>query len=163
MFNLRGCHSLRLAIPGKFDSQKKEFMLTTSLSLFREKIRFVLYPFRSRLLRISLIYFLFLRVLRCFNSPSVFVSRHFLMKKSSHSEILGSILACSSPRLIAACHVLLNNLSQAIRLTVLLSKTFLSASFNIIRVSLDKKFIKFICYQILRNFMFLMTVKNFNF
>ena len=36
---------------------------------------------------------------------------------SAHSEILGSKLACSSPKLIAACHVLHRNQNQAIRLT----------------------------------------------
>ncbi len=57
-----------------------------------------------------IIYFLLLRVLRCFNSPRAFFSR-------SNSEILGSKLACSSPKLIAACHVLHQYQNQAIRLT----------------------------------------------
>lgn len=95
-----------------------------------------------------IIYFLFLRVLRCFNSPSMSISRYYLTIKLSHSEISGSKLACSYPELIAACHVLHHNLSQAIRLTAfLLSKTFLSASFNIISVSLGKNFSKFICFS----------------
>lgn len=42
--------------------------LTTSLTLFRTKIRLALLPFRSLLLRESLICFLFLPVLRRFNS-----------------------------------------------------------------------------------------------
>ena len=42
--------------------------LTTSLTLFRTKIRLALLPFRSLLLGESLVCFLFLPVLRCFNS-----------------------------------------------------------------------------------------------
>ena len=38
----------------------------------------------------------------------------------SHSEILGSKVACTSPRLIAACHVLHHIVNQAIRLTVIM-------------------------------------------
>ena len=87
-------------------------MLTTSLTIFRRQIRFALFPFRSLLIRISLICFLFLPVLRCFNSRRSFPSQ-------DNSEILGSKLACSSPKLIAACHVLRQNQNQAIRLTVL--------------------------------------------
>ena len=56
--------------------------------------------------------FLFLRVLRCFNSPGVasttygFSSRYygFAHSRFSDSVIPGSKDACSSPRLIAACH-----------------------------------------------------------
>ena len=59
-------------------------------------------------------YFLFLRVLRCFSSPRsllpayVFSRRYYRFACSGfpHSEIPGSQLVCSSPRLIAACHVL---------------------------------------------------------
>ena len=42
------------------------------------------------------------------------LSAYAILRRFSHSEILGSKLACSSPRLIAACHVLLHNPSQAI-------------------------------------------------
>ena len=111
-------------------------MLTTSLPRFRKEIQFalgldscefVLCPFRSLLLRVSLIYFtlivfpkknyakiivyfLFRPVLRCFNS------RRFLLSQGD-SEISGSKLACSSPKLIAACHVFHRNQNQAIHLT----------------------------------------------
>src|SRR3989338_7438355 len=94
-------------------------MLTTSLSSFPRKIQFALIPFRSLLVRESLIYFLFLPVLRCFNSRRTFPSQ-------DNSEILGSKLACNSPKLIAACHVFRQNQNQAIRLTasvILCSKT----------------------------------------
>jgi hypothetical protein len=85
-------------------------MLTTSLPHFRREIRFALFPFRSLLLRESLIYFLLLPVLRCFNSQRILLSQ-------GNSEILGSKLACSSPKLIAACHVFHRNQNQAIHLT----------------------------------------------
>ena len=71
--------------------------------------RFGLFPVRSPLLGESLIYFLFLRVLRCFSSP-----RWPLLKQMSclqhdglsHSEIGGSKVICTYPPLIAAYHVL---------------------------------------------------------
>ena len=58
--------------------------------------------------------FLFLRVLRCFSSPGsppegyVFTQRMTGLQPAgfSHSDIRGSKLICSSPRLIAAYHVL---------------------------------------------------------
>ena len=61
-------------------------------------------------------FFLFLWVLRCFSSPRsllihyfthVWIDRLFFLPEFPHSEIPGSILMCSSPRLIAAYHVLL--------------------------------------------------------
>src|SRR5881296_3599591 len=54
--------------------------------------------------------FLFLRVLRCFSSPGLprACARSSTLRPMGlpHSEILGSQLVCSSPRLIAAYHVL---------------------------------------------------------
>ena len=54
--------------------------------------------------------FLFLRVLRCFSSPGLPLAcaRSSVLRPMGlpHSEILGSQLVCSSPRLIAAYHVL---------------------------------------------------------
>ncbi len=59
--------------------------------------------------------FLFLPVLRCFNSRrNICLSA---CKLFTDSEIPSSMLACSSLGLIAACHVLHHNLSQAIRPT----------------------------------------------
>ena len=52
-------------------------------------------------------FFLFLLLLRCFSSegwPHIMVLG-LLPNGLSHSEILGSILVCKSPRLIAAYHV----------------------------------------------------------
>ena len=55
-------------------------------------------------------YFLLLRVLRCFSSPrSPHASRDVGIAPDGlpHSDIRGSMGICPSPRLFAACHVLL--------------------------------------------------------
>ena len=60
-------------------------------------------------------FFLFLWVLRCFSSPRslhiyyfthIWIYRLFFLYEFPHSEIPGSKLMCSSPRLIATCYVL---------------------------------------------------------
>ena len=60
-------------------------------------------------------FFLFLWVLRCFSSPRsllmcyftyTWIYRLFFLYEFPHSEIPGSKLMCSSPRLIATCYVL---------------------------------------------------------
>ncbi len=71
------------------------------------------FPFARRYLG-NRFYFLFLELLRCFNSLSLPLSDYVFIGKSSditrkglpHSEIPGSKDVCSSPRLIAAGHVL---------------------------------------------------------
>ncbi len=70
--------------------------------------RFGLFPVRSPLLGESLIYFLFLRVLRCFSSPRWRHTFAWQVRRLglSHSEIRGSRVICTSPRLVAAYHVL---------------------------------------------------------
>jgi hypothetical protein len=72
--------------------------------------RFGLFPGRSPLLGESLIYFLFLQVLRCFSSlrsPYRLAVMAVLQTAGlSHSEISGSKPICSFPKLIAAYHVL---------------------------------------------------------
>ena len=72
--------------------------------------RFGLFPGRSPLLGESLIYFLFLQVLRCFSSlrsPYRLAVMAVLQTAGlSHSEISGSMPICSYPKLIAAYHVL---------------------------------------------------------
>ena len=75
------------------------------------RTRFGLFPGRSPLLGESLVYFLFLWVLRCFSSPGSppysYIGMTVLQTAGlSHSEILGSQVICTYPRLIAACHVL---------------------------------------------------------
>ena len=69
--------------------------------------------FARRYLR-NRIRFLFLRLLRCFNSPGITSSPYFIQMRMtaiktagfSHSEISGSKRICRSPKLIAAYHVL---------------------------------------------------------
>ena len=57
-----------------------------------------------------IVYFLFLRVLRCFSSPRwpPAIGRMSSLQDDglSHSEIRGSTVICTYPRLIAAYHVL---------------------------------------------------------
>ena len=75
--------------------------------------RFGLFPFRSPLLG-EYLRFLFLRVLRCFTSPSFATCtyefsasfRHITGGGLPHSEISGSKPVCGSPKHIAAYHVL---------------------------------------------------------
>ena len=70
--------------------------------------RFGLFPFRSPLLRESILFFLFLRLLRCFSSPGccpynyVFIIRryHITGTRFPHSEISGSKLL-TAPRSIS--------------------------------------------------------------
>ncbi len=62
-----------------------------------------------------IIYFLFLRLLRCFSSPGSLLLHYFIHVRMTgvfpagfpHSDIPGSLLICSSPRLFAAYHVFL--------------------------------------------------------
>ena len=73
--------------------------------------RFGLFPGRSPLLGESLVYFLFLQVLRCFSSlrsPHCKQTVMTVLQTAglSHSEIPGSKVICTYPGLIAAYHVL---------------------------------------------------------
>ena len=72
--------------------------------------RFGLFPGRSPLLGESLVYFLFLLVLRCFSSqrspPHIVWMTVLQTAGLSHSEIPGSMVICTYPELIAAYHVL---------------------------------------------------------
>ena len=100
-------------------------------------------PFARRYLG-NLFWFLFLRLLRCFSSaglpPYDYFIHHTVVEYCStgfpHSEIHGSMDICSSPWLIAACHVLLRLLmprhsSYALSsLTFAESWPFLSASLS---------------------------------
>ena len=58
-----------------------------------------------------IVYFLFLRLLRCFSSPrwpsSLRRNPYLQARGLSHSDIPGSKVACTLPGLFAACHVLL--------------------------------------------------------
>ena len=72
------------------------------------------FPFARRYLG-HRCFFLFLELLRCFSSPRFLLMRyvfthgylHITVSGFPHSEICGSKDICSSPQLIAACHVLL--------------------------------------------------------
>ena len=72
-------------------------------------------PFARRYLG-NRCYFLFLGLLRCFNSPRSFLKDYIFIQEMmrycrtgfSHSEISGLTLVCSYPKLIAAYHVLHN-------------------------------------------------------
>ena len=71
-------------------------------------------PFARRYLG-NRCFFLFLRVLRCFSSPGCLLMTYgfshgyagITLREFPHSEICGLTDICSSPQLIAACHVLL--------------------------------------------------------
>ena len=71
------------------------------------------FPFARRYLG-NRFCFLFLGVLRCFSSPRWLPRDYVFIKRMTrvclvgfpHSEISGSTLICSYPKLIAACHVL---------------------------------------------------------
>ena len=76
---------------------------------------FGLFLFRSPLLQKSIVFFLFLWVLRCFSSPRslliyyfthIWINRLFFLLEFPHSDIPGLTDICSYPRLFAACHVL---------------------------------------------------------
>ena len=70
---------------------------------------FGLFPGRSPLLGESLTCFLFLEVLRCFSSLGLPPHMRMTGRQPaglSHSEIRGSKVICTYPRLIAAYHVL---------------------------------------------------------
>ena len=72
------------------------------------------FPFARRYLE-NRCFFLFLGLLRCFSSPRSLLTGYvfacgylrIIVGGFPHSEICGSRDICSSPQLIAACHVLL--------------------------------------------------------
>ena len=118
-FHLRGYHPLWPAFPddsanGSVGNFSALHRTGPSTPADPKTHRFGLFRVRSPLLTESLICFLFLQVLRWFTSlssllPAYEFSRkilHFHWRGFPHSEIPGSTLICSSPRLIAAYHVL---------------------------------------------------------
>ena len=111
MLRVRNYHPLRLNFP----EHSPHTLNTTTWSYYPPYAllhkRFGLFPVRSPLLGESLVYFLFLQVLRCFSSlrlPPYPVVRITSLQLAglSHSEIPGSKVICTYPRLIAAYHVL---------------------------------------------------------
>ena len=102
---------------------------------------FGLFLFRSPLLKESISFFLFLRVLRCFSSPRsllihyftyVWILELFYSSEFPHSDISGSLDICSSPKLFAAYHVLLRLLVPRYSPYALCSLTYLSWLFFVI-------------------------------
>ena len=112
VFRLQDYYFILWGFPAYFD-YKLKLTQCGSETPFKKYKWFGLIPFRSPLLRKSLIYFLFLQVLRCFSSLGsplahyVFMCRYLKITSSEfpHSEIFGSQFICNSPKLIAACHV----------------------------------------------------------
>ena len=84
----------------------------------------------------NLFWFLFLRLLRCFSSAGLPAYTYFIQYRLTgycpagfpHSDIRGSMLICSSPRLFAAYHVLLRLLMPRHSPCALLRLTFLLLS-----------------------------------
>ena len=86
-------------------------------------------------------FFLFLWVLRCFSSPRslliyyfthIWINRVLPLFEFPHSDICGSIDICSSPQLIAACHVLLRFLVPRHPSYALSSLTFRFSFFSVL-------------------------------
>ena len=113
LLRLQDCYLLRLSFPTLFGSHNLNHVWwsTTPKCMHSGLASF---PFARRYLG-NRCFFLFLRVLRCFSSPRfllityVFSYGYMSIKTCEfpHSEISGSRDMCSSPELIAACHVLL--------------------------------------------------------
>lgn len=74
-------------------------------NIFLCQIQFVLRRVQSLLLTASH-WFLFLRILRRFNSPRSPIFRSALAGLRSNSDISGSKTTCVYPKLTAACHIL---------------------------------------------------------
>ena len=104
--HLRGCHALWLNFP---ENSAWWWFLNAVLQPFNSTLlKFGLFPVRSPLLGESLVYFLFLSLLRCFSSGGWLSFEWYIfnvpgcpIRKSSDIT-----LVCSSPKLIAAYHVL---------------------------------------------------------
>ena len=111
-FRIRGFHSLWLAFPKPFF-----YRLTITYAVRTPDCTqpgLGSFAFARRYLR-NRCFFLFLRLLRCFSSPGSLLLHYFIHVRMTgvfpagfpHSDIPGSILICSSPRLFAAYHVFL--------------------------------------------------------
>ena len=120
---LRDCHPLRCGLPANFGFPGKGNGWSynpTYPQTYRLRVQFGLSPFRSPLLRGSLLVS-FPPPTKMFplgGFPLGYPSTTGLTRgRKSHSEIPGSKAACASPGLIAACHVLLQRPSRAIHWT----------------------------------------------
>ena len=88
----------------KFLKEALRKIRTPHIYFFSEKIRFALYRFRSPLITVSLLISLPPGT-KMFQFPG-FPLLSECMNRKSHSEIFGSTAPCTSPRHIAAWHVL---------------------------------------------------------
>ena len=114
-FYVRDCHSLWFSFPT--DSINGSAIVRGPLPQQYYYCWFGLFPFRSPLLRKSIVFFLFLRVLRCFSSPGSPPYTMYSCTDNTALPVLSFLirtsadrLICSSPQLFAACHVLLRRL-----------------------------------------------------
>ena len=139
-FRIRGCHPLRRAFPGASAMPPGRFggrPYNPAAAWYRRGLGYS--AFARHYLR-NHFCFLFLRVMRCFSSPGWplrtgaggTVARAGL----PHSEIRGSGDICSSPRLIAACHVLLRLRQPRHPSCALLSFLYDLSIFQSVRTSL---------------------------
>ena len=111
-FRVRDSHPLRSAVPDAFHyalRQTGKPRTDPATPAGRKSNRFGLLPFRSPLLRESHVDFSSSGYLDV-SVPRVGLSlrrrRDTTPARLPHSDTPGSMLACSSPRLFAACHVL---------------------------------------------------------
>ena len=107
---VRGFHPLRPDFPVRSTHDQSTTSRSYNPGGALPRHRFGLFPVRSPLLGESFIYFLFLRVLRCFSSPRWLPRPAWMTVLQtaglSHSEISGSTVICTCPELFAAYHVL---------------------------------------------------------
>lgn len=102
-FCIRGYHPVSLFFPEDFAKFAQELSASPTTPVIN--YRFGLFPFRSPLPRESLFYFLFLCLLRCFNSAGFALFNLCIRLKMielhstglPHSDIYGSSLLSSSP------------------------------------------------------------------
>ena len=109
MLRIQDCHPLWSFFPERSSHKHLATAWSYNPMVALPQSWFGLFPVRSPLLGESLIYFLFLQVLRCFSSLRLLYHKIVTVLQTdglSHSEILGSKIICIYPRLIAAYHVL---------------------------------------------------------
>ena len=108
---VRGCHPLRPAFPGGSGSSHFTLGGPTTPDAPSDAPGLGSAAFARRYSRYHCC-FLFLRVLRCFSSPGSPPARTGRVPRLQrgglpHSDTRGSRAICASPRIFAACHVLL--------------------------------------------------------
>ena len=108
--HIRDCHPLWSFFPKRSVHSVSTTAWSYNPTVASLQSWFGLFPVRSPLLGESLVYFLFLEVLRCFSSlrllSTLWQSGSLTAVGLSHSEICGSKIICIYPQLFAAYHVL---------------------------------------------------------